>query len=73
MFLPKSLGVWFIIYPLYCNMLPIIGYFYDGDDAAENGVWNSVAIRAVKCSIISPMGWLKFSKDASFLPGQIWS
>ena len=72
-FLPKSIGIWFIIYPIYVNILPIIGYFYEGDDAALNGVWNSVAKHAMKCAVISPMGWLKFGQGAAMFPGQVWS
>ena len=34
LFMPKKLTPLFIIYPIYKHILPIIGYFYEGDHAA---------------------------------------
>jgi len=72
-YLPKSLGIWFILYPIYMNIGPIIGYYYEGDDAAVNGVWNYVSKQAMMCAVVSPMGWLKWGKGHGLMQGQIWS
>jgi len=53
LFMPTKLGYWFIIYPIYKHILPIIGYFWEGDHAAENGVWNWAARNSMRCATIS--------------------
>ena len=53
-FYDKHMGYWFIIYPCVLHFGPIIGYFWEGDHAVENGVWNYFAKSAVMCATISP-------------------
>ena len=53
LFMPRKLGWWFIIFPIYKHIGPIIGYFWEGDHAVENGVWNYAAPNVPMCATIT--------------------
>ena len=62
LFMAKWLPAWFCIYPIYKHCLPIIGYFYEGDHAAQNGVWNYSIPNALQCAEVTKQGWILFGK-----------
>ena len=53
LWMPRKLGWWFIIYPIYKHILPIIGYFWEGDHAVESYPWNYAAPNVVRCATVS--------------------